>query len=90
MSNTVNITASNDTQAQDLIPASRDYTPLQRHFLLRLAQVVTLHERVDTWPSMEELLRLLVGAAIYSTLRDCEEAGAGDVAREIVADGSWV
>ena len=62
-------------------------TALQRHFLIRLAQLVTLHERVDTWPTQDELPRLLVGGAIYSTLRDCEEAGAGLIASQIIACG---
>ena len=62
--------------------------PLQRHFLIRLAQLVTLHHRVDTWPTQDDLARLLVGGAIYSTLRDCEENGVGLVARQIVSCGA--
>jgi len=53
----------------------QSYTPLQRHFVLRLGQLMTLHSRVDMWPTQDELARLLVGGALYSTIQDCKEAG---------------
>lgn len=65
----------------------RSYTSLQRHFLLRLGQLVTLHSRVDTWPTQDELARLLVGGALYSTIQDCKEAGVGDMAALIIQAG---
>jgi hypothetical protein len=62
----------------------RPYTHLQLHFLARLERLVALRNSYQTDSPREVWLLKAINRAIYSTLRDCIEAGVGEEARAIL------
>ena len=60
-------------------------SPLQRHFLLRLAYLAGLENVVSSDPSKFDLtVRKILLRVKISTLQDCIEQGVGDIAAEII------
>jgi hypothetical protein len=59
------------------------YTPLQEFFLLRVARLSRLHRRYQRRSDVEPA-RLLVYAALRSTLVDCVEVGVGPEAHALL------
>lgn len=62
------------------------YTPLQMHFLTRLADLVRKREALKEDSDHDEQLLRLCNRAIYATYRDCMETEVGGEARAILED----
>ncbi len=59
------------------------YSPLQGHFLSRLARLLRLRQHQASLPGADPWQIQLLDRAIHSTLRDCQAGRVGKEAKEL-------
>ena len=83
------VPSTEDSTAQSEIPhtassVSVSTDPLASHFLGRLAELESLRQTYESSSHLDAVLLQAVKKSIYSTLRDCKEAGVGQEADKLL------
>ena len=83
------VPSTEDSTAQSEMPGtasveSISQDPLASHFLGRLAELESLRQTYEASSHLDTVLLQAVKKSIYSSLRDCKDAGVGEDAERLL------